>query len=196
MNTKAFIFSVAIAVSNLTWAGDYEDGLVAYLLKDYKTAFTKFQIAAKQGNPKAQAELGFMYSNGEGVVQDHKEAARWYTLAAQQGNPDAQYNLGFMYSNGEGVVQDYKEAVRWYTLAARQGNAVGQLNLGFMYSTGRGVLQDFNRGHMWLNIAAIGGDKVSIKNRDIVASLMTPEQIEQAQRMARECLNSKFKNCD
>jgi hypothetical protein len=49
---------------------------------------------------------------------------------------------------------------------------------------------------MWFNIAAVGGDKDSVKNRDIVASKMTPQQIEQAQRMARECMNSNFKKCD
>jgi hypothetical protein len=49
---------------------------------------------------------------------------------------------------------------------------------------------------MWLNIAAVGGDKNSVKVRDLVAKQITPQQIEQAQRMARECMNSNFKKCD
>jgi hypothetical protein len=49
---------------------------------------------------------------------------------------------------------------------------------------------------MWFNIAAINGDKDSIAQRDLVASKMTPQQVGQAQRMARECMNSIFKKSD
>jgi TPR repeat protein len=65
-----------------------------------------------------------------------------------------------------------------------------------MYGLGQGVAQDYVRAHMWFNIAATAGDKDSVKNRDIAASKMTPQQIEQAQRMARECMASNFKKCD
>jgi TPR repeat protein len=108
----------------------------------------------------------------------------------------AQSNLGLMYERGHGVAQDYKEAVRWWTLAAQQGDADAQTNLGVMYGLGKGVLQDNIRAHMWLNIAAVGGDKNSLNNREILARKMTAQQIEQAQRMARECMNSNFKKCD
>ncbi|NCX62196.1 MAG: sel1 repeat family protein, partial [Betaproteobacteria bacterium] len=91
-----------------------------------------------------------------------------------------------MFDDGKGVAQDYKEAVRWYQLAAKQGNAEAQNNLGVMYGLGQGVLQDYTRAHMWLNIAAITGKKNSVEGRDLTASKMTAQQIEQAQRMARE----------
>jgi len=65
-----------------------------------------------------------------------------------------------------------------------------------MYGLGRGVSQDYVRTHMWSNNAAIPGDKDSVKNRDTAASKMTPQQLEQAQRMARECMASNFKKCD
>lgn len=137
-----------------------------------------------------------MYREGHGVVQDHKKAIRWYTLAAQQGHLSAQLYLGDAYRDGSGVEQNYGVAFHWYTLAARQRDDEAQYNLGLLYKDGKGVLQDFIRAHMWFNITAVSGDKDSLKNRDEVASKMTPLQIEQAQRMARECLNSRFKNCD
>jgi TPR repeat protein len=71
-----------------------------------------------------------------------------------------------------------------------------QTNLGFMYGNGQGALEDYVRAHMWFNIAAINGDKDSVKNRNVAASKMTPKQIEQAQRMARECMASNFTKCD
>ena len=130
------------------------------------------------------------------VAQDYKEAVRWYLLAAKQGDPDAQYNLALKYDKGQGVAQDYKEAVRWYRLAAKQGLAEAQNNLGVMYGLGQGVLQDHIRAHMWFNIAAITGKKNSVEGRDLTASKMTAQQIEQAQRMARECMASNFTKCD
>ena len=73
--------------------------------------------------PPAQYNLGFMYTNGEGVPRDNAEAVRWYRLAAEQGYAKAQLNLGGMYALGRGLPQDDAEAVRWFRLAADQGYA-------------------------------------------------------------------------
>jgi TPR repeat protein len=121
--------------------------------------------------------------------------AKWRT-AAQQGSASAQFSIGLMYDEGQGVAQDYKEAVRWYKLAAAQGNAKAQFNLGISYGKGEGVAQDYLRAHMWLNLAAIGGDADAVKSRDITARKMTPQQIAEAQKLARECQARNFKNCD
>jgi TPR repeat protein len=86
--------------------------------------------------------------------------------------------------------------VRWYKLAAAQGNAKAQFNLGISYAKGEGVAQDYLRAHMWLNLAAIGGDADAVKSRDITARKMTPQQIAEAQKLARECQARNFKNCD
>ena len=99
------------------------------------------------------------------------------------------------YDNGEGVIQDYKEAVKWYTKAAEQGNAPAQYNLGVMYGKGEGVLQDNVYAHMWFNIASSNGNEISRDNRDIVAERMTPDQLAEAQRLARECVKKDYKNC-
>ena len=81
---------------------------------------------AEQGDATSQFELGYMYSNGQGVLQDYKTAFKWFTLAAEQKHSDAQYGLGFMCSNGHGVPQDYKTAIKWYTLAAEQKHSDAQ----------------------------------------------------------------------
>jgi TPR repeat protein len=137
-----------------------------------------------------------MYKEGQGVAQDYAEKVRWYKLAAAQGNAKAQLNLGISYDMGEGVAQDYAEAVRWYKLAAAQGNAVAQYNLGTSYGKGQGVVQNYMRAHMWLNLAAVTGDAFAVKNRDIIAARMTPQQIAEAQKLARDCQARNFKNCD
>ena len=95
-----------------------------------------------------------------------------------------------MYYKGEGVAQDYKEAVKWYRLAAEQGNANAQYILGLMYCLGQGVAQNFIEAHKWLNIAGANGEKKATEFRDDVAKQMSPEQIAEAQRLAKEWMEA------
>ena len=184
-------------LASLHASADFEKGMAAYDAEDYATALQELKKAAEQGHAKAQFNLAQIYSNvvGRGVPQDDKEAVKWYRLAAEQGQAQAQNNLGFMYANGEGVIQDDKEAVKWYRLGAEQGYASAQNNLGFMYGTGTGVPQDNVYSHMWFNNAAYEGHKNAKKNRDIIAEQMTPSQIAEAQKLARECVAKEYKGC-
>ena len=136
-----------------------------------------------------------MYQNGQGVSQDYKEAVKWYRLSAEQGEALAQFNLAFSYANGQGVSQDYKEAAKWDRLSAEQGNAEAQYNLGLSYAKGQGVIQDDVYAHMWWNIAAASVNFFAQKNRDEVAKSMTSSQLEEAQRLARECVAKDYKGC-
>jgi TPR repeat protein len=58
-----------------------------------------------------------------------------------------------------------------------------------MYFEGRGVVQDYVQAHKWTNLAAsrqTGEErKMSADACDALAGLMTPEQIAEAQRLAR-----------
>jgi TPR repeat protein len=126
---------------------------------------------------------------------DFATALREWKPLAEQGNAVAQTLLGVMYDKGDGVPQDDKTAVKWYKLAAEQGVARAQYNLGLMYGLGRGVIQDNVYAHMWWNIAASSGNKSAVKNRDIVVGKMTPTRIEDAQKIARECVRKKYKGC-
>lgn len=164
---------------------------ISYMLgegmaKDNTLALEWMRKAAEQGNANAQHTLGWMYERGEGVPKDVTKAVEWYRKAADQGNADAQVYLGVMYERGDGVPKDAVKAVEWYRKAAEQGNAYGQSNLSVMYWFGRGVPQDRVRAYMWANLAAAQGDEDAIKNRELYERWMTPEQIAEAQRLARE----------
>ncbi len=174
-------------------AGPLEDGIAAYERGDYATALRLWRPLAEQGNAFLQYNLGLMYTKGQGVPRDHAEAIKWYRLAAEQGYAAAQSNLGLMYEKGRGVPQDYAEAAKWYRLAAEQGYAHAQFNLGLMYAKGQGVPQDDVQAYMWFYLAAerfsapeAENRDQAVKYRDIVASEMTPVQIAEAQRLARE----------
>ena len=122
---------------------------------------------------------------------DYATALREWRPLAEQGNAEAQFNLGVMYSNGYGVPQDDAEAARWYRKAAEQGVAEAQFLLGFMYRDGHGVPQDYAQAHKWYNLAAFrfppGEDHDrAVKDSNIVGICMTPAQISEAQKLARE----------
>lgn len=97
-----------------------------------------------------------------------------------------------MYEHGRGgVPQDYTQAVAWYRKAAERGNAHAQLFLGTLYFIGEHLPEDYVLAHMWLNLAASYADDPAdrgkaAKLREQAASVMTPEQIAEAQRLARE----------
>jgi uncharacterized protein len=71
--------------------------------KDAHEASNRLQIAAEQGDAKAQSSLGEMYYNGRDAAQDYAEAAKWYRKAAEQGWTAAQHILGLMHRYGHGV---------------------------------------------------------------------------------------------
>ena len=146
---------------------------------------------AEQGNAGAQFSLGFMHANGQRVPQDYAEAAKWFRLAAEQGNAPAQASLGVMCANGHGVPQDHAEAAKWFRLAAEQGFAGAQASLGVTYLEGLGLPHDDVQALMWFNLAASrlppGEDHDrAVQDRDTVAKRMTPAQIAEAEKLARE----------
>ena len=127
---------------------------------------------------------------------DYATSFKEFKPLAEQGNALAQYNLGIMYSKGRGVPQDYVEAVKWHKKAAQQGNASAQNNLGNKYYHGRGVPQDYITAHMWYNLAAASGVEASVQNRDLVVGKMSQADVSEAQRRARVCMSSGYKDCE
>jgi len=166
--------------NNLGGALSLEPGRLQDAIEEYRTAL-RLQPDNSEARDNLLAAGQQAFKNG-----DYATALSEFLALAMQGNPVAQNSLGVLYATGQGVAQDYKEAAKWYSLAASQGDTVAQSNLGFLYVTGQGVAQDYIQAHMWFNLAGAGGDSGVIKNRDIIARKMTPEQIAEAQRRAWE----------
>jgi len=135
----------------------------------------------------------------EGVMAyrsgDYTTALSKFNPLAEQGDKLSQFVLGTIYDKGLGVPQDYKTAVKWYRLSAEQGDANAQQNLGDMYEEGKGVIKDNIYAHMWANISASNGDEDAVRLRDFVEESMTPAEIAEAQKLARECVAKNYKDC-
>jgi len=101
-----------------------------------------------------------------------------------------QFKLGNSYCYGHGVPQDYKKAYYWYRLAARQGYAKAQSNLGVLYYRGQGVPQDYEVAYKWLILAQASSDSTAATSATNLLKLlvprMTPDQIAEGQRLARQ----------
>jgi TPR repeat protein len=82
--------------------------------------------------------------------------------------------------------RDYATALRLIRPLAERGDANAQYNLGVFYDNGLGVPQDKVRAYMWFNLSAAQGRESAAAFRDLIARRMTPAQIAEAQKLARE----------
>jgi len=170
------VFKLALLTTLITISGFASAEIDAGLLE-----------RAKQGDAKAQYNLGFMYYIGDGVPKDKKEAVKWFRLAAEQGHAYAQYRLGNMYDKGRGVPEDDKEAMKWFRLAAEQGIANAQNNLGNMYATGQGVPEDYVIAYAWVNLAGANGTDVT-RVKEFLERKMSPEDKSEAQKLTGQLM--------
>lgn len=148
-----------------------------------------FLVVAVAVNAQVQQSL----EDGVAAYEQGDYATAFQILKplAEQGDANAQINLGLIYRWGQGVPQDYGEAAKWWRKAAEQGHADVQVSLGTMYYFGLGVLQDYGQAHMWFNLAAAslppGEDhNQAVSSRTFTEGKMTPAQVAEAQRLARE----------
>ncbi len=138
-------------------------------------------------SPAAAAELGA--GKKAAARGDYTAALEIWRPLAEQGEADAQYNLGHLYRQGLGVPQDLAEAAKWYARAAGQGVPNAQFNVATMYANGEGVRQDLVLAYMWFSLAAerfpVGElRQQALANRNLVAEVLTPQQIDEARRLA------------
>jgi TPR repeat protein len=87
--------------------------------RDLKQAVYHYEIGAKDGNFRAQNNLGLMYTRGQGVAQNYDRAFTLFEQAAKSGLSNAQKNLGVMYENGFGVAFDETIAHELYRQAGQ-----------------------------------------------------------------------------
>ena len=71
-------------------------------------------------------------------------------------------------------------------LASLNGAPDALFELGMLYATGRDVAADLVVAHKWFNLAASRGTPAALAYRIELAREMSPEQIAEAQKLARE----------
>jgi hypothetical protein len=185
--------ALIFAVSLVAQAGSRE-AKIAFDKGDFDTAFKEVMPIAEQSNASAQYTLGEMYDRGQGVAQDYQKAVLWYRKAAAQGYAKAQCNLGLKYEKGQGVAQDYAQAAAWYRKGADQGHVPSHYNLGLLYAKGLGMPKDLVRAYVGFFLANVNGYREAEQNMKVAQAQMTPQQLEQAQALAKAWLIKHQRN--
>jgi uncharacterized protein len=75
-------------------------------------------------------------------------------------------------------------------LGAQTGAPDALFELGMLYATGRDVAADLVTAHKWFNLAAARGNAEALTYRVELAREMSTDQVAEAQRLAREWLQT------
>jgi TPR repeat protein len=102
--------------------------LLAYLMvsgqggvADATRGFRLYQLAAENGDPDAQNNLGEIYESGRGVEKNPALALQWYERGAASGHGSAQFNAGRMWAIGVSGKSDPAKARVWLVQAENKG---------------------------------------------------------------------------
>ncbi|WP_459732001.1 tetratricopeptide repeat protein [Pseudomonas sp. MHK4] len=118
------------------------DTLKSMLEESPARAAQAILLAAREDVLDAQALLGQILLDGQGIAQDQPLAVRWFDIAARRGHLMARNMLGRCHEHGWGCEADAFVAARHYQIAAKAGLDWAMYNYANLLATGRGVVED------------------------------------------------------
>ena len=116
----------------------------------------------------------------------YNAAVREFLWCAEKGDDLCQLYLGDIYYYGHGTVVRRDRATYWYHKSAKQKNGTAARRLFALYSRTLSVPGNNVKAYMWFKIAQILGQNVSAKREIRLTAGMTPNEIDEAQRLAAE----------
>ncbi len=137
-NRKAIELGSVMAINNL--GIQYELGLG--IKKNISKAIELYKQAMSKGNSHAMLNLGFMYEEGNSVIEQNiDEAIRLYGLAAQNGDSYGSHYIGLVYNYGIGLKINYERANQYFEKAIKKKNrdSMHSLAINFFYGLGLNV---------------------------------------------------------
>ena len=164
--------------------------------EDAAEAERLFQLAAAQGNAKAQFIVGealcSRIADGKGDPEDAAEAKRLLQLAAEQGYIGAQFSLGLRHGLGNcGMAKDSQLARRWIEPLAAQGHTEAQV----VFACLRLVDKEFKEARCLLDLAVVSQvtSNYYVKAQFLLAcmkgtGLGGPEDTAEALRLLSDCV--------
>jgi uncharacterized protein len=166
--------------------------------------------ASNQNYPDALSMMASFFERGEfGFNKDVIEAFKLRKKASETGDGLAIYNLAQSYLNGEGVKPNRDIAMLLFKKAASKNIQAAMFNLGVMYGTVE-KYKNLKNSYMWFdltskwtpddnvsshlgNLAAIAEKVKNIKIR--LEEVLSPQDVQFAKDLARQCVRKKYKEC-
>ncbi len=176
---------------------------------DFETAVSLYREAADQGERAAQSRVAqLIVADRIALPPDQARATiwvarlaledrntpveSWLSRRAEQQDATAQARLGHILASTatESEVERLADGVALLKTAAERGNAFAQYQLAQLFGSGTGVPQDYVEAHKWANLAAARGQSDAANARELFSQLMTPDQVAEAQKRARNYVAS------
>ena len=182
-----------------------------FLPSDYKESHKWFSMAAKQESSSALYKLAKIYESGLGVEEHKAKALKYFLESADLGNENSKYRIALIYEKGShGLKKDLQKAFQIYKeIAVKPFTTQREIHpnylfwarerLGTLYLKGKGTIRDNVLAHMWLNIANTKKPSDHLTEKiNTIEKNMTPEEIREALKRARQCIDSFsfFQNCN
>jgi TPR repeat protein len=175
-----------IATSQLKLGMAYAHGQI--LLQNNEQAVKWYRLAAEQGNSDAQYALGMMYVKGLGVLASEQEAMKWFRCFGGQPTSICEGLTNGQKLNTIYIFVEFELSAESKILIndAKKGKVTAQHYLGDLYRDGIGVPHNSLLAYMWYSLSAFQGNESAINQINSLENKMSPQQIEQAQKMVRE----------
>lgn len=135
----------------------------AWRVGHFDAATLIWQPLATQGQPRAQALMGWSHELGQGSEQSLTQAIALYRQSAEAGDAFGQYRLAELYLRGVGVPRDLRIAFHWMERSAEGGDVPAMLKLGVLHLMGVGGRVDMAQAKQWLYQASQKGNKLALK---------------------------------
>lgn len=125
---------------------------------DWNRAVEYYERGAAQGNEACRERLGYLYFEGEKVLQDYSRAFLFLKESREKGLLQDVLPLAFLYQNGYGCEKDERKAAELYLEAAKQKkNGDAYYELGKLYEKGEQIPQDLEQAVDYYRQAALCG---------------------------------------
>jgi len=131
--------------AQLVLASGYGSG--AHFKADPKKSWFWYEKAAAQGSKYAQATVGTLMIEGNGVEKNVEDGVAMLEGYAQSGNSFANYSLGVLFLNGTEVPKDVPRAIQHYEAARKSGLGAAFIALALIYVAGQDVEKDLDKAH-------------------------------------------------
>ena len=155
------------------------DQLKAMLQESPARAAQAVLIAAGEGVLDAQALLGQILLDGQGIEQDQPLAVRWFGIAARRGHMMARNMLGRCHEHGWGCEAGAVIAAGHYRIAAEAGLDWAMYNYANLLATGRGVAENQQQAlNLYRRAAELGHAKsMNLLGRYLEEGLVCPKDL-------------------
>ena len=198
MKLSNYILIFFVFLSSDLLANDIKEGEAAYKKGDFSLAIRKYEEAISKGDFTALVPLDLMYQKHEGAEKDFQRVLSFIKESAKNGNEAFGIMMASAYVDGYLTERNCSEGIKWYRALAAKGNEVAMNNLAGVYWKGNCMPLDYVYVYMWTSMALTRRDNSFDRKfiDQLAKTKMTQSQIDEAQKLSRQCFAKKYENCD